>query len=763
MAEKEDEQLLIFDDEEETEEKLPDDSSEPVKQSSKNLNTSLLVVIISLLILLIIAIATFITLKNTSQEVIEPEANATTIIKNIKKSESKPLENSKLSKLTAKAKALYMSGKKEEALKIYEEISFFHKSLADFNLGVTLMKDKKYQEAIKHFETSSQLDDLKFESSFNIALCYKLLNDKQNFDKYIKKSDKYIISKYNSPLFNYYMGLLEYYKNMPFESLVILRKYNSKYFNQNKNLMLSKEYTYIKNYDLAISSLAKIKDNKHYLTIGELYAKNGEYTLAAKAFRNSINEKQYPMLSRVALSLVQNKLGLLESCSTNLKTVNNKYGDKAANVFPIQVTIRKSLHDPVVAQKEFKKSIFNSIENRYGLLFYYAPYKLYNPQQSNAIIEKGAKEIYIDNLKSAYKYLTQANSISEINLKIIDGLKLLEKHKVYEANKLFKTLISKYPNHSILHYNLGLTYANINDYQNANKHFNKSYILDNKNYLALFFASFTAILLNKDYDEKKLEDIIKYADKKTLMEYKLLYKIIKNDSALVLEKDISNDAFKLITNIIGANILGDDEAYAKYTKQLKSLLPRDLIANIIYVDQISQNKNIKEYAKMVQEYLARKSIDISPLLYGETFARELYIQILNIGGITRYAKDTLENELYTNKNQIALLQSLAYTYIYTKEYEKSYQLYNKIIDQLKVNDPHTLFLAAVASIGSNHHANAIALLELANLDNKSLYESRYALGLLYQEAKNLEGAAIQYARVGNNGFKSKYFDFDLKH
>jgi len=762
LAEVEEDVLIIDEGEEEVEQNLPDDDTPPQQKSNKT-NTLLIVIIITLLLLIILGIGAFFLLQNSSDEVIEPETNATTILKNIKESKIKPVLDSKLARLTEKAKALYKSGKKEEALKIYEEISKFHKALADFNLGVTLLKDKKYEDAIKHFEISSQLDDLKFESSLNIALCYKLLNNKKEFQNYIKQADKYIISKYNSPLFNYYMGLIEYYKDKPFESMVILREYDSNYFDQNKNSMLAKEYTYIKNYDLAIASLSRVKDPKNYLAIGQLYAKNGEYTLAAKSFRNAINENIQPMSSRVALSLVQNKLGLFESCSSNLKYLNNKYGDKATDIYPIKAYIKKSLHDPKEAQREFKHSIFDVIENRYGLLFYFAPYKLYDPKQSNAIIEKGAKEIYINNIKTAYKYLTQANSISQINLNIIKGLKLLEKHKVYDANKLFKTLISKYPNHSILHYNLGLTYANISDYKNANKHFNKSYILDNKNKLALFFASFTAVLQNKEYDDKKLEDTIKFASPRDLKEYKLLYKIIKNDSALMLEDDISHNSFKLITNIIAANIIGDEKSYEKYTKQLRKLLPKDLIANIIYVDQISQNKDLKEYAKAVQEHLTRKSIDISPLLYGETFAREIYIQILNIGGITRYAKDILENELITNKNQIALLQSLAYTYIYLKEYEKSYQLYNKLIDTFKINDPHTLFLASVASIGANHHANGIALLELANLEDRSQYESRYALGLLYQEAKNFEGAAIQYARIGNSGFKSKYFDFDLKH
>ena len=40
-------------------------------------------------------------------------------------------------------------------------------------------------------------------------------------------------------------------------------------------------------------------------------------------------------------------------------------------------------------------------------------------------------------------------------------------------------------------------------------------------------------------------------------------------------------------------------------------------------------------------------------------------------------------------------------------------------------------------------------------------ESRYALGLLYLEVQNNEGAAIQLSTVGDSGFISEYLNFDI--
>ncbi|MFW6307135.1 MAG: hypothetical protein ACOC08_00675 [Campylobacterales bacterium] len=53
-------------------------------------------------------------------------------------------------------------------------------------------------------------------------------------------------------------------------------------------------------------------------------------------------------------------------------------------------------------------------------------------------------------------------------------------------------------------------------------------------------------------------------------------------------------------------------------------------------------------------------------------------------------------------------------------------------------------------------------MELSILNDRRNYESRYALGLLYQEADNLKGASAQFGVMGNSGFESEYFDFSIE-
>ena len=756
--------LEFIDDNDELEEISELQDSEKITPSNPKKSSNLLVTVITFVIFLLTVALVVLLLQDDEPQEQQEDINASTIIKNIQKNKIELKDSSKLGILTTKAQKLYNSGKKAEALEIYKDIAFFHNSLSQFNLGVANFKDNNTTLAIKNFEKSFLLDDLKFESSLNLALCYKKLKDEKKFNQYLNIADEHLLLKLNTPLFDYYLALVQYYKDMPISALSAMKKYNQKYFEKNKNRILAKIYTYTKDYQSSIDSLSKNKDSSNYYTIGLQYANLGKYELAAKYFNNSIGANKKELKSYSALALVQNKMGLYEDCAASLRYLIDKYPLKAADTFPVVLKIKPSLHDPLLAQKEFKNSLFNNALNRFALIFYFAPYKLFDTKQSSTIIEKGAKEIYIDDIKSAFSYLNQGEAISNINSKIIDGLKLLFEHKVYEANRVFKNLLIKYPNHSILHYNLALTYANIYDFQNAYKHFSKSYALDTHNNIAPYFKAYTAILLNKEYDEEETNlQIQNIGDVENSEQIYLLHKMLTpSDTSINVSDSHNKNTFDIILNLIAANRIGDFIAYKKLSKTLKTNLPKDIVSNIIYLDQHNQNKNIKDYARAIQQSLIYNSLDISPLLYGESFARELYIKTLSMAGISRISKEKLENEYAEHKDQTALLQSLAYSYIYTKEYEKAYKLYNILVDTHNQKDPHTLFLAALASIGANHHANAIALLELTNLENKKEYESRFALGVLYQEAKNFEGAAIQYAHIGNNEFKSKYFQLELK-
>ena len=92
----------------------------------------------------------------------------------------------------------------------------------------------------------------------------------------------------------------------------------------------------------------------------------------------------------------------------------------------------------------------------------------------------------------------------------------------------------------------------------------------------------------------------------------------------------------------------------------------------------------------------------------------------------------------------------------TQSYEPS-----EVITHDKEDDVRTKFLGAVSAIGAGHYNNAVALLQISKLDSIASLESRYALGLLYQQSGNIKSAIMLFNGIANKGFMSEFFDFQI--
>lgn len=155
-------------------------------------------------------------------------------------------------------------------------------------------------------------------------------------------------------------------------------------------------------------------------------------------------------------------------------------------------------------------------------------------------------------------------------------------------------------------------------------------------------------------------------------------------------------------------------------------------------------------------------LDYDAFYYGPKIVKEQYIKLLQIGGLLHQKRDSVKAKMEEELEDIpSIMQTVAFMEIYTNHFEEAFTLYNKLIDDYKKKDTHTIFLASVAAIGAGHSENAIALLELSKLTDPTNPESRYALGLLYQEIGNFEAASVQYRSIGNSGFSSRYFSFNI--
>jgi len=689
------------------------------------------------------------------------------------KVEEKPLVKeqfspSKLDGMIKKAHLLYEQGNKDEALKIYEQIATYNEAISFYNIGVAKLKEKNYSEALDAFKKAIQNREHRCISAINAAVCALEMKDEKLFYYYVDLAYAYLPEESNAPLYSYYVGLVNYYKNNYYEALSAVSHPSNDFYQEDQKYLSSKILASLHYNEAALKTLEPIARESDSFTLGLLEAKLGEYAQAKTYLLKALqNESENPKI-KMALALVENKLGNFDNTASLMSEVSKLQEENAPLSYKMHAILKPTLFDIDTAQNKFEKELFFTNENIYNLIFYYAPYKVFDAKQTIDYIRKGSMNIFIDEIGPALSYLKASSTISKVNIAISKGIKKALNFHVYEANEIFLKMVDEYKNHSILHYNLALTYAQIGDYADAYKHFSKSYHLDSNNYLAGVFALMSGTLLGKDIT-KLSEDVKDSIAKNNTLEKDNLYTALiyltdGNQFSLTrwLEKDNDTAPLSLILNIIAAKKLGNDHLYRLNAQKLQALLPKDIIANIILFNTKHQKEEIKNYAKAIQIEFNHLDLDYDAFYYGPKIVKEQYITLLQVGGLLHKKRDSVKIKMEEERTDISsIMQTLAYMEIYTNNFEEAFSLYNKLIDDFQKKDTRTIFLAAVAAIGAGHSENAIALLELSKLTDASNVESKYALGLLYQEVGNYEAAIAQYRSIGNTGFSSLYFTFAL--
>jgi len=720
---------------------------------------------LAIAVALIIVIATLLILKSSKDK---SDINTQTIEEKLKENKTKPVEASKLENMIAKANYLYSSGSKQEALFLYEKIALYSEAISQYNLGVAQLKDKQYKTALSTFQKAIKNDEKRCVSAINAAVCSLYLKDKESFRYYIDLAYACLPNEINSPLYSYYYAIINYYNKNYYEALSALNNPTSDEYPTTQKHLKAKIDALFGNDYKAIEAMETNFSNKDSFSIGLLYARVGDLSLATKYFEEAILHNIEPLKSKLALGFIYLKSGRVAEGATNIDKVTDKYGEEVYKPYPIKVHLKKSLFDPLQAQTQYRNNIYDNKIINYQKIFYFSPYKIFNADQTISYIRKGNANMYIDDVNVAKKYLKKSAASSSVNAGIANAIKKALKFKIREANRELQKLSKIQPKHSILQYNLALTYAQLGDMVKAHKHFLRSYHLDAKNYLSGVYAIMTAQLINKVNpklvsiykdslsEEEQSEEIDLY---KTLLNFSQNNVLANIDW---LHKDYKQRPLYLALDVIIALKLNKLEKAKKASQKLTILLPREILPHLMYIDANFYDVKKTEYSKKVREYLKHQNFHFNDLYFGPYITRYLYIQQNLITGNLYFLRQKLIKKLEsTHSSPEELISSLALASLYDKAFEESYTLFNQLIDEYKIRDAYTLFLGAVASTAAGHHENAIALLELAKMKDTNMLEARYALGLLYLQVKNNKGAVIQLERVGDKGFNSLYFNFDI--
>lgn len=680
----------------------------------------------------------------------------------------KKLSSSELEQMIKRANILYEKGHKNDALKLYEKIAIYSESISYYNLGVAELKDKQYEKAISSFDLAIRNKQNLCVSALNAAVASLELGNKDKFNYYINMAYSYLPNEASTPMYSYYYALVNFYQENYLEALSPLQHRTSENYGYTQDQLHAKINLLFSSYHNAIADLEKNYNDQNALSLGLMYANLGDTVLAKKYLRLALAQGISPVKAQLALAYVTLKSGQIHDASNLIETLADMYPQEVYKHYPIETYLKESLFDINLAQNNFHKNIIHNQYTIYQILFYFAPYKIFNADKTISYIRKGNANISIDNISGASQYLNEGASLSSVNLDISISIQLALNFHLQDANTKLKKLAEDYPRNSIVHYNLALTYAQLGDLASANQHFLKAHHLDSKNYLAGIFSVMASKVINQE--NEKFNTIIKenLANEPENEEYDFYRALIHFKEGNLpatyawMERNKREQPLYVAFDTLIAMSMDKDEFAKKSSEKLTKLLPDDILPHLIYIDSHYSKEENKIFARKAIAHLKKQNFKMDDYYYGPFITQYLYTQYAQITGSLHPLKLQLREKLSIIKeNQVGVMQALALASIYTKNFEEAYTIYNELIDTHKQQDSHTLFLAAIAATGASHPANAIALLELAKRKNPKHNESRYALGLLYLQTQNIKGAAVAFKNVTNLDFQSQYFNFRL--
>lgn len=685
-----------------------------------------------------------------------------------KAAEEAIIEPSELENMIERANYLYANGNANEALKLYEKIALYSEAISQYNLGVVQLKDGEYDQALNNFKRSIANSENRCVSAINAAVCCLNLKREKDFNFYINMAQSYLPQESNSPMYSYYYSLINYYKGNYLEALSALKHPTTDEYQTTQNKLRAKISALFGDFKDSINSIGNPPQEEDAFSLGLLYANVGDLAKAKKYLTAAIMQNDVPIQEKLSLAFVNLKMGQHRDASKLIKEATDLNAEQVYAPYPIHVFLKPSLYNPDDLQRIYRERKADNRKNIYQNVLYFAPYKIFNADQTLNYIRKGNANIFIDDIASAKEYLQTSTSASSVDYGIALSVQKALKFRLRDANKQLSDLLKRNPQHAILHYDLALTYAQLGDIPNAYDHFLRSYHLDASNYMSGLFAVMCGDMLGKD--STKLSSILKdnlsqEADKEEFNLYRTLYDITQNNipsASKWLDREYKERPFYLALDTVIASEMDQKENARKYAKRLSTLQPNDIVPHLMVIDTYYGDQKPKAFAASAINYLKKQSFHYDDLYYGPQLTRDRSILMYAMTGQLTPFIERLEKQLQvTTDHADDIVGALAGAYFYNQDFEKSYTLYNQLIDNYKIRDEKTLFMGASASIGAEHYENAIALLELAKLQNTSYLETRYALGLLYMQSRNNTAAIVQFDKMGNTGFKSQNFDFEI--
>ena len=730
------------------------------------------------IIIFLVLIILFILFFPKPKEKLDTLYNQSTTTQ-IKQSNSTKIQTNKtqLQNLIQKANILFQNGQVLEALEIYRSLSLYSESISSFNLGVIKLRQGDYKNAISSFDNVINSGENVSVAALNAAISAYKLGDLKSYNKYIELSKNNLIAWYDKPLYSYLYTLVHYYSNNYFHTLSSLNNPSSNFYPKENSALLAQMYLMFNDNDNALKVMLENPSDEDSYAIALLYARMGDYENSyayVDSYLRNVNALDPQAL--IAKALIDIKRSNFIETSGIYENLLKDYDEAfLKDIYPIKIKLKDSLFDINEAQKTFW-NIADPRNNKLGykMLFYFAPYRVFNINEALNLLESGGLSLRMNNLQEAKDHLLAGNTLSKVNLDITEGIREILRFNIHRALKILIEASKKYPQHNLLQYNLGLIYAQLDDFENAYNHFIKAYHLDGGDILSGVFALMCAQLTNKPYDRilnevtLDLDDGSRFKDKSEEGFLRSLFGFVNGN----LDDDVSwitsknRNSLYYALNVLYSIYSKDEKLIINSTANLLRVTNNDLVADIFNKLAYYYNSPPKTIALNLFSFFKDDLKKLNVVYSGPYLARQIYIYMAYLVGANYYVDEILTNRFLALKEDsradlVGILQALALNSIYSLKFQKALYYYNALIDEYKLDDANNYFLAGVAAIGAKDYNNAVALMQLSRLKSPTNYDSRYALALLYQSMGNFKLASNQFSQLGDGDYSSQFFDFDI--
>lgn len=556
----------------------------------------------------------------------------------------------------------------------------------DFNKAVLHLSKDEYEEAIKLFEKTSKI--IEVPSYLNMGIAYYKLGSIDNaivyLNKIYEKPENANIHTFPYMSACYYLYQIS--KDNKYLDTIVKVSKKFKNLSEHSKRMLSDTYIILKEYENALDVLNTM-DYAMDLKKALIYIKLKEYEKASLLLKKAKDQNVNPnTIDKILwfLSYTDLKMNNIEGLKETLDLINERKNTFKANTeLPLEIFFNKNKY----TTKQYLDSVIKFDEDRkVDFIFYFAPF-----------IFSDSQEIIYDSLKgfiyNQKESILNLEEMVEYNAKF---LKIVKEDPIIRVVELQKMLTKD--TKSYIFYNLALSFAQINDFNNAFKYFERAYKLNPGNKLYSIMYLITANRLNiKVKDKEYIESNIK--SNNGLYNYfsKEIYKLFINpqftsaDKPLEYESTIFYQAIDFLKAMDSGKL---DENHILLDEHFK-----DPLTFLIKLVQRRKGETDYSYHSRLQDSLPLTLNN--QFLEGPLIITRYYVDILK--GLGLFSKADMN---ITGKKTPSYLRTKALKDLHSNAPDESIKTLEYLQLEYKLEDKYTMYLMVAALLEAGRYNDA---------------------------------------------------------